>query len=76
MIMWLCLWILSIFVWGIMYIQDCFEEVISGYRDSYGDCSGKAWALFLMVVFGGWIFWPYMIFLLAKYIYLKTNLKK
>ena len=73
----LCGWILSIVIWCIMHLNDSFCKLFKeyGYKEkgvgtySYisSEWKPKTKQICAMAFAGGWIFWPYFIYLAYKY---------
>lgn len=62
--------IVSIAVYGIMYMCNGFKVIIPDYgikKDRFDDLGQKVLMLFLMAFLGGWMFAPYFCYLAYKY---------
>lgn len=55
----------SIAIYAVMYTQNAFEEVLPEWREYWDD---RSISLFLMAIFGGWLFAPYFAWMLHKWI--------
>ena len=53
-------WLISIAIYCIMSISDCFYKLFVKYYD-------KSFIIGMMAFVGGWMFFPYFIYLVYKY---------
>lgn len=64
-------WIISIAIYAIMAMQRMFEDVLPDWHKSVLD--DRPTGLFLMAFIGGWMFMPYFVWLMWKYIKERTK---
>ena len=67
--MFLFIEIVSIAIYGVMYMCDGFKSIIPDYgvkKDRYDEFGQKVVMLFLMAFVGGWMFAPYFCYLVYK----------
>lgn len=71
-------WLISIAIWCVMHISDCFYKIFGDYgyiSGSYPFWNSKTKQLCAMAFAGGWMFWPYFIYLVYKYFKISSNNK-
>ena len=73
-------WLISIAIWCVMHLSDCFYKIFNDYGyvpGSYGPYwKPKTTQLCAMAFAGGWMFFPYFIYLVYKYFTTKDKEKK
>ena len=73
-------WLISISIWCVMHLSDCFYKVFDGYgyvSGNYGTYwKPKTKQLCAMAFVGGWMFFPYFIYLAYKYFSTKDKEKE
>ena len=62
-------WLMSIAAYCIMSISDCFYKLFTDYDD-------KSFTIGAMAFCGGWMFFPYFLYLVYKYFLLIHKEKK
>lgn len=69
----LIFWIISTAIYGIMTMQRMFKDVLPDWDTHIDD---REIGLFLMALLGGWMFAPYFVWLLCKWMKMKLEDKK
>ena len=64
-------WIISIAIYAIMAMQRMFKDVLPDWDKSIAD--DRPTGLILMAFIGGWMFMPYFVWLMWKYIKERTK---
>lgn len=68
LILFLVFEIISVFIYGTMFMQDCFADIIPNYSQD-----DKSFILGIIAICAGWIFVPYFVFLAIKYFVRKSH---